>query len=140
MTAGATEQLELDRPDVVAEVRAAFTAYEQALVDHDVPAMTAAFWDSPSCVRYGVAERLYGAAEIERWRTGATPVGRDRRLGPTVVATFGTAYAVVSTEFRYASQPGAVGRQSQTWVKLAGTWQVVAAHVSVQPEDEQPDG
>lgn len=127
-------ELELDRPDVVAEVTAAFLAYEQALVDNDVPAMTKAFWDSRSCVRFGAAERLYGAEEIERWRATATPVGRDRRIGPTVVATFGTSYAVVSTEFRNGPASTVVGRQSQTWVRLGGTWQVVAAHVSLQPE------
>ncbi|MDQ1703122.1 MAG: hypothetical protein QOF57_2374 [Frankiaceae bacterium] len=127
-------RVEINRPDVVAEVTEAFVAYEQALVDGDVAAMTDAFWESEFTVRYGIDEVLYGADEIAAWRGSAPPIPPGRRLGPTVVATFGTDFACVSTEFRNAGNTGRFGRQSQTWVRMPAGWQVVAAHVSLQDE------
>lgn len=123
-------------PDVVAEVAGAFTAYETALVAGDLATLTEAFWDSELVVRYGVAERLYGADQVERWRRAAPAIPVSRALGPTVITTFGTDFAAVSTEFRYAETPGQVGRQSQTWARLDGRWRIVAAHVSLQDEPE----
>ncbi len=125
---------EVNRPDVVEEVTEAFHAYEKALVDGDISAMSAAFWDSGVTVRYGINEVLYGADEIAAWRAAAPPIPPGRRLGPTVVATFGTDFACVSTEFRNPGFVGRFGRQSQTWVRMPGGWQVVAAHVSLQDE------
>jgi hypothetical protein len=123
---------DINRPDVVEAVTAAFLAYEDALMANDVEAMGEAFWDSPLTTRYGINERLYGAADIAAWRRSAAPVPPGRRIGPTVVSTFGDDFACVSTEFRNPSNPGVVGRQTQTWVRMRGTWLVVAAHVSLQ--------
>ena len=53
--------MEVDRPDVVAEVTAAFARYEQALVTNDVAVLNAMFRDDPRTLRYGVGENLYGA-------------------------------------------------------------------------------
>ena len=122
---------EVNRPDVVAEITEVFEAYEAALVTHDVQAMTEAFWDSELAVRYGVREVSYGAAEIAEWRRTATPVPRDRRIGPTAIVTFGDSVACVSTEFRNGDGPR-TGRQSQTWVRRPEGWRIVAAHVSLQ--------
>jgi hypothetical protein len=94
--------------------------------------MRTAFWDSTLTVRYGIAERLYGAEEIDEWRRGAVPVPPGRRLGPTTIATFGDDVACVNTEFRYPDQ-NAVGRQTQTWLRLPEGWRIVSAHVSVEP-------
>jgi hypothetical protein len=120
---------EVNRPDVVAEVTTAFEGYEAALVANDVDALDAFFWDSPEVVRFGVADRQQGAAEIAafRRRAGAPP---PRSLENTVITTLGSDVAVVTTEFR---TPGdsRVGRQSQTWVRLDGGWHVVSAHVSI---------
>ena len=127
--------LELNLPQVVAEVTAVFTAYEQALMTNDVEAMNAAF--SEHAVRYGIAECQYGAEAIAAWRAGADPIPDGRRLGPTVIATFGADTACVSTEFRY---PGSsdVGRQTQTWIRLADGWRIVNAHVSTLTTHEEP--
>jgi hypothetical protein len=125
---------EVDHPVVVAEVAAAFAAYERALVANDVDAMTEAFWDSATTVRYGIEEAQYGAKEIADWRRVAAPLPEGRTLGPTVVTSFGDSFACVSTEFRYPGLPGLFGRQSQTWVRRPEGWRVVAAHVSMQPE------
>ena len=121
---------ELNRPDVVAEVMGVFEAYERALVEDDAEAAIASFWDSDLVVRYGVNECQSGQREIAAWRRSAPPVPSGRRLGPTVVVTFGDDTACVSTEFR--SGPGhIVGRQSQTWRRMEAGWRIVAAHVSL---------
>jgi hypothetical protein len=126
-----SSSVEVNRPDVVAEVTRVFEEYEAALVANDVEAMTETFWDSDLTVRYGVREVLYGAKEIAEWRRAAAPLPADRIIGPTVVVTFGDSVACVSTEFRNGDGPR-TGRQSQTWVRRPEGWRVVAAHVSLQ--------
>lgn len=122
----------LDRPEVVAQVAAAFARYERALVDGDVAVLTELFWDDPRCVRYGVADRQHGAAEIAAWRQAHPSVPPGRRLRETVIVAVDDRTAVVSTLFGY---PGAVteGRQTQTWIRLAAGWRIIAAHVSEVP-------
>ncbi|MGZ8751142.1 MAG: oxalurate catabolism protein HpxZ [Pseudonocardia sp.] len=122
----------LDRPDVVAEVRAAFDEYERALVEGDVALLTELFWDDPQCVRYGVADRQYGAAEIAAWRRAHPSVPPGRRLTGTVIVAVDDRTAVVSTLFGYPHL-SLEGRQTQTWVRLAQGWRIVAAHVSEIP-------
>jgi hypothetical protein len=126
---------EVNRPEVVAEVRAAFERYEAALVAHDVPHLDAFFWDSAQAVRYGLAEHGYGIEAIRVQRARAAPVPAGRRLRRTVISTFGQDAASVCTEF---TSPGShrVGRQTQTWIRFGGGWRIVAAHVSaVDPAD-----
>ena len=123
--------MDIDLPDVVAEVRAAFEAYERALVANDVEALDAMFHDDPRTIRYGGAENLYGFREIEAFRAARSPAGLARAISKTVITTYGHDFAVASTLFRRASTPGKVGRQMQTWVRFARGWRVVAAHVSL---------
>jgi hypothetical protein len=115
------------------EVAAAFARYERALVAGDVAVLTELFWDDPRCVRYGVADRQHGAAEIAAWRRAHPAVPAGRRLRDTVVVPLGEDAAVVSTLFGY---PGSTteGRQTQTWARTAAGWRIVAAHVSEVPE------
>ncbi|MEX3814439.1 oxalurate catabolism protein HpxZ [Paraburkholderia sp. BR13439] len=128
--------MEVNRPEIVAQVAAAFEAYERALVDNDVETMNALFWDAPATVRYGIAEIQHGGDAIRRWRETCVPVPRSRRLHRTVVTTFGGDYATVSTEFTSDTTP-LTGRQMQTWARLHevndrfGGWMIVAAHVSL---------
>ena len=49
-----------------------------------------------------------------------------------MITTFGRDCATAMTEFRREGST-AVGRQSQTWVRLPEGWRVVAAHVSLLP-------
>jgi Protein of unknown function (DUF3225) len=124
----------LDRPEVVAGVRAAFDLYEQALAEGDVAVLTELFWDDERCVRFGVADRQQGAAEIAAWRAAHPSVPAGRRLSGTRVLAVDDRTAVVTTLFGYPD--GAVeGRQSQTWVRFAQGWRIVAAHVSELPTD-----
>jgi hypothetical protein len=125
---------EVNAPDVVAEVVAAFEQYERDLVANDAEALDAAFWDSERAVRFGVNECLYGIDEIKAWRGSAPALPSGRRIGPTTIATFGQDLACVTTEFRYPDRP-VVGRQSQTWVRFPAGWRIVSAHVSIMPPD-----
>jgi len=123
--------MDIDLPDVVAEVTAAFDRYEAALVANDTATLDALFHDDARTLRYGGTENLYGFAEITAFRAARSPVGLARRLSRTVITTYGRDTAVAATLFHRASAPGKVGRQMQTWVRFAEGWRVVAAHVSV---------
>ncbi|MFM0285889.1 oxalurate catabolism protein HpxZ [Paraburkholderia megapolitana] len=128
--------MDVNRPEVVAEVAAAFADYERALVAHEVDTMNALFWHTPQTVRYGIAEVQHGGEEIRAWRADCEPVPVSRRLHRTVVTTFGSDYATVSTEFTSDATP-LLGRQMQTWARLGAPqetgagWKIVAAHVSL---------
>jgi hypothetical protein len=126
--------MEIDRPEVVAEVRAAFDRYEKALVSNDVETLGALFHRDPRTVRYGVGENLYGYAEIEAFRAARSPAGLSRVLSRTMITTYGRDFATASTLFHRASSAGKIGRQMQTWVRFDEGWRVVAAHVSVIEE------
>ena len=123
--------MEVNRPEVVAEVEAAFARYEAALVGNDLGVLDDSFWDSALTVRFGVGENLYGMEAIRAFRTARLSVGLQRTLFETVITTFGTDFATASTLFRRDGMVGAVGRQMQSWVRMADGWRVVAATVSV---------
>ncbi len=123
--------MDIDLPEVVAEVRAAFEHYEAALMSNDVATLDATFRTDPRTIRYGAGEILYGCDEIAAFRAARSPVGLARKLSKTVITTAGRDFAVASTVFHRATVPGKVGRQMQTWVRFAEGWKVVAAHVSL---------
>ena len=125
--------MDINIPEVMAEVTAAFDRYERALVTNDVAVLDALFWDSPHTLRYGAAEILHGHAEIAAFRSARSPAGLARRLERTVITTYGRDFATANTLFRREGNP-AIGRQSQSWVRFPGLgWRVVAAHVSLIP-------
>jgi hypothetical protein len=126
--------MEVDLPEVVAEVTEAFERYEKALVSNDVAMLDALFHDDPRTIRYGGTEILYGYAEIKAFRAARSPADLARSLSKTIISTYGRDHAVTSTLFRRASMPGKVGRQMQTWVRFAEGWRVVGAHVSMIDE------
>ena len=123
--------MEIDLPDVLVEVRAAFECYEKALVSNDVTALDELFHDDPRTVRYGTNEILYGYADIKSFRAARSPVALGRKLSRTVITTFGRDFAVASTLYERPSAPGKIGRQTQTWVKFPEGWRVVVGHVSL---------
>ena len=126
--------MDIDRPEVVTEVKAAFERYERALVSNDVDTLDAMFRDDPRTIRYGATEILYGYAEIKNFRAGRSPVGLARTLSKTVITTYGRDFAMASTLFHRTTSPGRVGRQTQTWVRFDDGWRIVAGHVSVIDE------
>jgi len=121
---------EINRPEVLAEVRAIFERYEEALVNNRIEVLDELFWDSPHTLRYGVGENLHGIEAIRAFRLARPAGGLARTLQNTVITTYGRDLASASTEFRRAGSDR-VGRQSQTWVRFAAGWRVVAAHVSL---------
>jgi AtzH-like len=123
--------MDIDLPEVVAEVQEAFERYEKALVGNDVAALNGLFRDDPRTVRYGGGENLYGYAEIMAFRAARSPVGLGRTLSRTSITTFGREFAVAATLYERPSAAGKIGRQMQTWVKFPEGWRVVAAHVSL---------
>jgi hypothetical protein len=122
--------MQVNLPDVVAEVEQAFTDYEYALLINDIPTLDRWFWYAPETVRYGVGEVLLGGEAIRQYRKTCTPVLASRKLHRTVVTTFGRDYATVSTEFTDHTSDR-IGRQMQTWVRMDEGWRIVAAHVSL---------
>jgi hypothetical protein len=123
--------MEIDLPEVVAEVKAAFERYERALVANDVVTLDELFRNDPCTIRYGAAKNLYGHAEIAAFRASRSPAGLARILSRTVISTYGRDHGVASTLYHRASVPGKIGRQMQTWVRFPEGWRVVAAHVSL---------
>ena len=123
--------MEIDLPEVVAEVRAAFDRYEKALVTNDVDTLDELFRNDPRTIRYGAGEILYGHAESRAFRAARSPVARGRTTSRTVIPTYGREFATASTLYERPSAPGKIGRQMQTWVKFPEGWRVVAAHVSL---------
>jgi hypothetical protein len=123
--------MEVNIPEVLAEVEQVFARYERALVANDVGELDLLFWNSPHTLRYGATENLYGYDAIAAFRAGRSSANLARDLVKTVITTYGRDFATANTEF---SRPTGVGRQSQTWVRTDAGWRVVAAHVSLLPE------
>jgi hypothetical protein len=126
--------MDIDLPEVVAEVTAQFARYEQALITNDVAALDELFRNDSRTLRYGIAENLYGYGEISSFRAARSPAGLMRRTARTVITTYGRDTAVASTLFYREATPGRVGRQMQTWVRFPEGWSIVAAHVSIIDE------
>ena len=122
--------MDINLPDVLAEVQTQFDRYEHALVHNDVAVLDELFWDSPLTLRYGVTENLYGYAAIRDFRAGRSPQGLARVLLRTVITTYGRDMATANVEFQRAGA-ARPGRQSQTWMRTPAGWRVVAAHVSL---------
>lgn len=120
--------MEINIPEVVAEVTASFQRYEAALVGNDVAVLDELFWQSPLTVRYGVTENLYGYEAIAAFRSSRSPANLDRTLAHTLITTYGHNFATANTEFRRSETSG---RQSQAWIRTVEGWRIVAAHVSL---------
>ena len=123
--------MEIDKPEIVAEVKAAFDRYEKALVSNDIEILDGIFHDDPRTIRYGAGENLYGYSGIKSFRAARPPAGLARTLSRTIITTYGRDFAVASTLFHRSTMQEKVGRQMQTWIRFEDGWNVVAAHVSV---------
>ena len=127
--------MDIDLPDVLAEVTAQFARYEAALVSNDVAVLDELFRDDSRTLRYGINENLYGYEAIMAFRAGRSPMGLMRKTDKTVITAYGRDAAVASTLFYREVWSGKkVGRQMQTWVRFPEGWRIVAAHVSIIDE------
>ena len=121
---------EVNIPEVLAQVTAAFARYEQALVTNQREVLDELFWNSPHTLRYGFSENHYGHAGICAFRASRPSQGLARELLCTVITTYGRDFATANCEFRREGS-ARTGRQSQTWMRTGQGWRVVAAHVSL---------
>lgn len=124
--------LEVNRPEVVEEVRALCADYDRALIANDVGGLEGYFWDHAQAARFGVTEELYGAAEISAFRRARVVNFADRRTLRETIVTLGTDLAIAMVEFAMTIAGAARhGRQSQVWVRFPDLgWRIVSAHVS----------
>ena len=120
--------MQINTPNVLAEVQAIFERYEKAVIHNDVAVLDELFWNNPLTLRYGIAENLYGVDAIQSFRASRSK-GVERTLNNTVITTYGDDFATANTEFQSAGNPRN-GRQSQSWIRTADGWRIVSAHVS----------
>lgn len=135
------DDLEINIPEVVEEVRERFERYEQALVDKDVAVLDDTFWNSPHTIRLANAEHGFGFDAIHAFRV-ARPPGpgtKERRIRLDIL-TLGRDLATVNLVYKLRGAT-CTGRQSQTWVRFPGEgFKVVSAHVSVIDGIADDDG
>jgi len=128
--------MQVNIPEVVAELKESFCRYEKALNENDQAVLNELFWDSPHTLRYGINEQLYGYEAIKGFRAGRPAIDLRRDLLKVVITTYGRDFATASCEYRRL-ETGRIGRQMQTWLRVeeggAFVWRVVAAHVSLLP-------
>jgi len=126
--------MQINIPEIVAEVTDAFMRYERALGSNDVDTIDELFWDNPETLRYGPNGTLVGHEALSAFRRSRKITGVERTLKNTRITTFGRDFAVANTE---SDRPNssATGRQSQTWVRLPDGWRIVSAHVSDFPDE-----
>jgi Protein of unknown function (DUF3225) len=123
--------MEINNPQVHAELTQQFDRYQQALIDNDVAVLNELFWNHSLTIRYGIGENLYGHADIATYRRTRDPQGLARVVGKSVVTTYGRDAGTTNIEFTRA---GHTGRQSQMWIRMPEGWRIVAAHVSFMHE------
>ena len=135
--ASAQSKMVINDPSVVGEIESEFAGYDRALASNDVAALNGFFLDSPFTIRYGNAENLYGYSEIQAYRGTVVGSGVGPKRERTVITTYGSDFATVSTLSR-RPQSGKIGRTMQTWVRFPQGWRVVAAHVSTIDAPSNP--
>jgi len=123
--------MEINIPEVLAEVTASHDRYEAALTSNDVDVLNELFWTHDLTLRYGIGENLYGHDQIAGFRAARDPSDVDRTTGPVIVTTYGHDFATANLEFHRESMDDGIGRQSQSWARMPEGWRIVAAHVSV---------
>jgi Protein of unknown function (DUF3225) len=122
--------MQVNLPNIVAEVTAAVRRYERALFSNDTATLDALFWNSPHTLRFGITENLYGHEEISGFRAARKPGNLGRNEHRFMVTTFGTDFATANVEYSPAGS-SQIGRMSHTWVRFPEGWGIVAAHVSI---------
>jgi len=124
----------INDPEVIAELRALYPCYEEALVSNDVDTLVGMFWAGAEVMRFGVTENLYGPAELEAFRMGRPGANLARTVTRLDIVSFGRDFGSITLKFERVTPVGPVhGRQSQVWVRFAEGWRIVQAHVSLLP-------
>ena len=121
--------MRINDPGVVAEVRAAFQAYEVALLADDLDALDDWFSDGDEVVRFIFGRVELGARAVSESRRAVARQTESRTVEQLEVRAWGNDVAGAFAVCRLHDS-GALVHQSQTWARLDGRWRVVAAHVS----------
>lgn len=122
---------DFDSASVEAEIRAEFAAYEEALSENDISALSAFFWEDQRAVRLGPDGGLYGHDRIRAFRRGRDVTDIARTLFEVRVTALGPDTGVATCEYRRVGS-GKRGAQTQVWKKFPEGWRIVSAHVSLQ--------
>jgi hypothetical protein len=124
--------VQINIPEVLAELTQAFRDYEHALLANQPEELNRYFWRSSLALRYGVAENLYGHDEIAAYRRERSQVGGapPRKITREIITSYGHDFGTTNIEY-VRTDSGQLGRQSQTWVRMPEGWRIVAAHVSL---------
>ena len=126
--------MQINHPEIVAELESLYPKYEAALMANDAETLTRMFWTSPLAMRFGVNENLYGIEEIDAFRKGRSSANLARRVRRLDIVTFGRDFGSITLEFERTVNGKLIsGRQSQVWVRFPEGWRIVSAHVSVLP-------
>ena len=102
--------MQIDLPEVIAEVKTEFERYEQALVSNDIATLNEMFRNDARTIRYGLNENLYGYGEIAAFRAARSPLGLARTLSRTVISSYGRDHALASTLYYRGGLERLVGR------------------------------
>jgi len=124
--------MEINIPEIVAEVNEAFMKYEKAILANDVEMINELFWNDEKTLRYGPNGTLVSHAALSAFRRSQDIGAWERTLKDTYIVTFGRDFAVANTESTRSTADG-INRQSQTWVRMPEGWRIVSAHVSEHP-------
>ncbi|WP_298943742.1 AtzH-like domain-containing protein [uncultured Microbacterium sp.] len=113
--------------EIPADLRAAFDAYEAAILANDLDALDAAFAPGADTMRGDGAGLLVGHDTISAFRglRGGVPPRTIERIEYRPLAD-DVALLVSVSRFR----GGGTGLQTQVWERLDGRWLITAAHVT----------
>ncbi|WP_028049655.1 AtzH-like domain-containing protein [Cellulomonas sp. URHD0024] len=110
-----------------AELRAAFEAYETAILDDDVAVLDDSFAPGPTTLRGDTDGLLVGHDAISAFRRGRGGVG-PRTLDRVETRKLAEDCWLIVATSRYAG--GGTGLQTQVWQLADGRWRITAAHVT----------
>ncbi|MCK6066337.1 DUF3225 domain-containing protein [Microbacterium sp. EYE_512] len=109
------------------DLRAAFEAYERAVVENDLDVLDASFAPGPDVLRGDGAGLLVGHDAIRAFRSRRGGVAR-RTIDSIQYRPLGEDTALLVSVSRYAG--GGSGLQTQVWQRIDGRWLITAAHVT----------
>jgi hypothetical protein len=122
--------MELDNPGVIAEARAVFDRYEDALMNNRTEVLDSIFWGDARTARFGVTEILYGIDAIRAFRSSVKAYAK-RVQKKVHITAFGRDFACTHLEYERVGT-GLIGRETKIMVRLPEIgWRVVSAHVSL---------
>jgi hypothetical protein len=120
--------MEINNPDILAEVRAVFGRYEAAIAANDSAVLDSSFWEDPRVVRYGIEAIRAFRASVKSYA--------PRAQKKITITSFGRDFATTNLEFQRLDS-GLVGRETKIMARIPGQgWRIVSAHVSLLAQSD----